>query len=161
LAESVRLRAGLLEHPLSLGAGVLERLCSFVLRSLEESLRRVRSFSRLLMLVRLRASLLEHARSLGTGLLERLDSFLLRALEESLRRVRSFSRLLVLALEVLAHALELELARLDLAAAATRLVVSTPKLLGSCISCLALNPVGELDGCAYELEGLLTSCGAV
>jgi hypothetical protein len=75
--------------------------------------------------------------------------------------VRSFSRLLVLALEILAHALELELARFDLAPAATRLVVSTPKLLSGCISCLALNPVGELDRCAYELEGLLTGRRAV
>jgi hypothetical protein len=57
-AKSIRLRAGLLEHPRSLRAGLLERLCSFVLRSLEQSLRRVRSFSRLLMMVRLRASLI-------------------------------------------------------------------------------------------------------
>jgi hypothetical protein len=121
----------------------------------------VRRFSRLLVLVRLSTSLLEHARSLGARPLEHLSSFLPRALEESLRRVRSFSRLLVLALDVLAHALELELARLDLAPAATRLVVSTPKLLSGCISRLAFNPVGELDRCAYELEGLLTSRGPV
>ena len=157
----VRLSASLLEHARSLGAGLLEHLGSFLLRALEMNLRRVRSLSRLLMLVSLSASLLEHAPSLGAGPLEHLGSFLLRALEEHLRRVSSFSRLLVLALEVLAHALELELARLDLAAASTRLVVSTPKLLSGCVSCLALNPVGELYRRALELEGLFTSRGAV
>ena len=114
------------------------------------------------MLVSLSASLLEHARSLGARPLEHLGQLLAaRSRGTACAACSRFSRLLVLALDVLAHALELELARLDLAPAATRLVVGTPKLLSGCVSCLALNPVGELDRCAYELEGLLTSRGAV